>query len=269
MDIVNKIFNENCLTGLKNLPDNSIDCCVTSPPYWGLRNYGISDQFGNEKHFKEFITNLLMVFVEVKRVLKDNGTCFINLGDTYNGYKLGNDDLKNINANSKDFKKEKTELPNKCLCMIPERFSIEMINNGWCLRNQIIWHKPNQMPSSATDRFTVDFEKIFFYVKNPSNYYFEQQLEKSIWADFDKRSLIKGGKKSKGKTAEGIYATKTVSFTEGGMRNVRTLWSVCTEPNEESHFAMYPQKLVERMIKSGCPENGIVLDPFMGGERQL
>ena len=149
--------------------------------------------------------------------------------------------------------------------MIPERFAIKMIDIGWILRNQIIWHKPNQMPSSATDRFTVDFEKIFFFVKQSKGYYFEQQLEPYTepldrWA---------------GQMIRGNYKSKTDQFAvqerngrdmrpnpEG--KNMRTVWSTNTEPFPETHFATYPEKLVERMIKAGCPENGLVLDPFMG-----
>lgn len=263
---MNKIIEGNSLIELRNLESNSVDCCITSPPYWGLRDYGHEDQLGNEKHFKEYIDKLCNIFDEVKRVLKDTGTCFINLGDTYNGYKAGNTSNIGYKENTEidTFVKAKTELPNKCLCMIPERFAIEMIDRGWTLRNQIIWHKPNQMPQSVKDRFTVDFEKIFFFVKNPIGYYFEQQLENSMWHELDRRSKIKGGVKSKGKNSTGIYATNKVAYTEGGMKNTRTTWSVNTQPTKEAHFATYPQKLVERMIKSGCPEEGIVIDPFFG-----
>jgi DNA modification methylase len=265
---INKIIEGNCLTVLKTLPDNSVDCCITSPPYWGLRDYGHEEQLGSEKHFKDFVNNLCNVFDEIKRVLKDTGTCFVNLGDSYSSDTKGTgwpSDKQLSNKGSRyATKKFDTEIPNKCLCLVPERFAIEMVDRGWTIRNQIIWHKPNQMPSSATDRFTVDFEKIFFFVKKPTGYYFEQQLEKSIWAEFDKRSEVKGGVKSNGKTATGNYATNKVAYTEGGMRNVRTTWSVNTEPNSEAHFATYPQRLVERMIKAGCPENGIVIDPFFG-----
>lgn len=270
---VNKIIQGNCLTVLKTLPDNSVDCCITSPPYWGLRDYGHDEQLGGESDFKQFVINLANVFDEVKRVLKPTGTCFVNLGDTYasgvrakNGADVNTNDPKNPNANRSKVAPNRMGcgLPEKCLCLVPERFSIEMIDRGWILRNTIIWHKPNQMPQSATDRFTVDFEKIFFFVKQPMGYYFEQQLEKSIWAEFDKRSEVKGGVKSNGKTATGNYATNKVAYTEGGMRNVRTTWSVNTEPNSEAHFATYPQRLVERMIKAGCPENGLVIDTFFG-----
>jgi len=265
---INKIIQGNCLTVLKTLPDNSVDCCITSPPYWGLRDYGHDEQLGSEKHFKDFVNNLCNVFDEIKRVLKDTGTCFVNLGDSYSSDTKGTGGPSDKQLSNKGSmyaaKKFDTEIPNKCLCLVPERFAIEMVDRGWTIRNQIIWHKPNQMPSSATDRFTVDFEKIFFFVKKPMGYYFEQQLEKSIWAEFDKRSEVKGGVKSNGKTATGNYATNKVAYTEGGMRNIRTTWSVNTEPNSEAHFATYPQRLVERMIKAGCPENGLVIDPFFG-----
>lgn len=277
-NFLNKIINGNSLEVLKTIPDNSIDCCITSPPYWGLRDYGHDEQLGSEKHFKDFVINLSNVFDEVQRVLKPTGTCFINLGDTYGGSGSGttkNADTSKYVENSKQVyvlpngtskaSQFRGTAMNKSLCMIPERFAIEMIDRGWCLRNQIIWHKPNQMPSSATDRFTVDFEKIFFFVKQPMGYYFEQQLEPYTepldrWA---------------GQMVRGNYKTKTEQFAvqerngrdmrpnpEG--KNMRTVWSINTEPSTEAHFATYPQRLVERMLKAGCPENGIVLDPFFG-----
>jgi len=264
---INKIFTGNSLEVLKTLPDNSIDCCITSPPYWGLRDYGHEEQLGSEKHFKDFVNNLCNVFDEVQRILKPTGTCFVNLGDTYNGSKQGNDDTKNKNANTKTFKKEKTELPNKSLCMIPERFAIEMIDRGWVLRNQIIWHKPNQMPSSAKDRFTVDFEKIFFFVKQPKDYYFEQQLEPISEVSLKRSEYGWNGKVMEtGKAAAGISPIEKMGsrFVNPDGRNMRTVWEINTEPNSEAHFATYPQRLVERMLKAGCPENGVVLDPFFG-----
>jgi site-specific DNA-methyltransferase (adenine-specific) len=277
-NFLNKIINGNSLEVLKTIPDNSIDCCITSPPYWGLRDYGHEEQLGCEKHFKDFVINLSNVFDEVQRVLKPTGTCFINLGDTYGGSGSGttkNADTSKYVENSKQVyvlpngtskaSQFRGTAMNKSLCMIPERFAIEMIDRGWCLRNQIIWHKPNQMPSSAKDRFTVDFEKVFFFVKQPTDYYFKQQLEPYTepldrWA---------------GQMVRGNYKTKTEQFAvqerngrdmrpnpEG--KNMRTVWSINTEPSTEAHFATYPQRLVERMLKAGCPENGIVLDPFFG-----
>jgi DNA modification methylase len=277
---VNKIYNGNSLDVLKTLPDNTIDCCITSPPYWGLRDYGHDEQLGSEKHFKDFVNNLCNVFDEVKRVLKPSGTCFVNLGDSFSSDTKGTggpSDKQLSNKGSRyEAKKFDTEIPNKCLCLVPERFAIEMIDRGWTLRNQIIWHKPNQMPSSATDRFTVDFEKIFFFVKNPVGYYFEQQLEPALTNenrpngverdriyDYNSKQKIITGRTSKNGQGNGELANGK-RFGDTGIRNVRTTWSVNTEPNSEAHFATYPQRLVERMLKSGCPESGIVLDPFFG-----
>jgi site-specific DNA-methyltransferase (adenine-specific) len=175
-------------------------------------------------------------------------------------------------------RKDKGILPNKCLLMIPERFAIKMIDSGWILRNQIIWHKPNQMPSSAKDRFTVDFEKIFFFVKQ-QKYYFEQQVEKSLTQedrpfgiirdreyDYDsKQAVIQKRKRPNGVSVE--QSKKLGNISNCGVneyRNMRTVWSINTDPTSEAHFATYPQKLVQRMILAGCPENGIVLDPFFG-----
>jgi len=267
---VNKIIEGNCLTVLKTLPDNSVDCCITSPPYWGLRDYGHSEQLGSEKHFKDFVNNLCNVFDEVKRVLKPSGTCFVNLGDTFSSDTKGTggpSDKQLSNKGSRyEAKKFDTEIPNKCLCLVPERFAIEMIDRGWTIRNQIIWHKPNQMPSSATDRFTVDFEKIFFFVKQPMGYYFEQQLEPYTkpldrWGGTD---LDANGKSEWDEgTGQSSYRKRNMRPNEDG-KNMRTVWSINTEPNSEAHFATYPQRLVERMIKAGCPENGLVIDPFFG-----
>lgn len=288
-EFVNKILNGNSLELLKKIPDNSIDCCITSPPYWGLRDYGHDEQLGSEKHFKDFVVNLCNVFDEVKRVLKPTGTCFVNLGDTFNGSKVGNTSNKGYCENTviNTFKKQKNEIANKSLCMIPERFSIEMIDRGWCLRNQIIWHKPNQMPQSAKDRFTVDFEKVFFFVKQPTDYYFEQQLEPALTNENRPNGVVRNREynyDSKENNNPDAYKKQHKNIKEKGQqpnsmhlkrasgtpdkiyvdRNVRTVWSINTKPFKGAHFATYPQTLVERMLKAGCPENGIVLDPFFG-----
>lgn len=277
--MINTIFLEDNLTGLKKLPDSSVDCCVSSPPYWGLRDYGVDGQVGNENDYVEFVDRLTEIYKEVYRVLKPEGTCFVNLGDTYAGSGSGTtknadtskyvENSKQVyclpNGTAKSSKFRGTNL-NKSLLMIPERFAIKMIDTGWILRNQIIWHKPNQMPSSAKDRFTVDFEKIFFFVKQATGYYFEQQLEPYTkpldrWGGTD---LQANGKSEWDKgTKQTTYRNRNMRPNENG-KNMRTVWSINTKPFKEAHFAVFPEKLAERMIKSGCPENGIVLDPFMG-----
>jgi DNA modification methylase len=283
---LNKIIQGDSLEVLKTLPDESVDCVITSPPYWALRDYGVAGQLGLEPTFQEYITKLCDMFDEVKRVLKKEGTCWVNIGDTYMGNSsysekgrqgFGNDkigminkkqwtDPKHKNTKGRLRAREHTEsgqIIEKSLCQIPSRFAIEMTNRGWILRNEIIWHKPNCMPSSVKDRFTVDFEKVFFFVKNKT-YFFEQQLEKAIWAETDARSKVEGGVKSGGKTASGNYATNKVAYTEGGMKNKRAVWTINTKGNPDAHFATYPEALVEPMIQAGCPKNGIVLDIFMG-----
>jgi len=276
---INTIHTGNALDVLKTFDVCSIDCCITSPPYWGLRDYGHDEQLGGEKHFKDFVSNLVLIFDEVKRVLKDTGTCFVNLGDTYGGSGSGttkNADTSEYVKNSKQVyvlpngtAKSSTlrgSTLNKSLLMIPERFAMAMIDSGWILRNQIIWHKPNQMPSSAKDRFTVDFEKIFFFTKQAKGYYFEQQIE-----PYTKPLDRWGGNKleANGKsdwdngTNQSTYRKRNMRPNYEG-KNMRTVWSINTKPTTESHFATYPQKLVKRMLLAGCPENGIVLDPFFG-----
>ena len=136
---VNKIHQGESLSILKQMPSDFVNCIVTSPPYWALRNYGVSGQLGLEPTFQEYINRLCNIFDEAKRVLKKDGICFVNMGDTYSGMKVGNDDLKNKNVNTKSFIKPKSNMPDKCLCQIPSRFAIEMANRGWILRNEIIW----------------------------------------------------------------------------------------------------------------------------------
>ena len=279
----NKIYEGDSLDVLKTLPDNSIDSCISSPPYWSLRDYGIEGQLGNEDKFTDYIKKLIKVYKEVYRVLKPEGTCFVNLGDTFgtgSGGSYTHSPKQLSNKGSLNARKPLKDL-NKSLLMIPERFAIAMIDEGWILRNQIIWHKPNQMPQSATDRFTVDFEKIFFFVKQPK-YYFEQQLEPATGYDGRNDIAYKGGKKDvsiskhkrwkfknlqdKGQPLHTMHKNraKGIPDKQYAIKNMRAVWSINTRPFSGAHFAVFPETLVERMIKAGCPENGLVLDPFMG-----
>jgi len=180
---INRILRGDAAQTLKQFPDESIDGVVTSPPYWALRDYGVKGQVGLEASFEEYVETLCGIFDEVKRVLKREGTCWVNLGDTYSlqGNTKGRwseylQSRRPSGAHTSAKARPHTILPRKCLLQIPARFAIEMINRGWTLRNEIVWWKPNAMPSSARDRFTVDFEKVFFFVKS-RRYYFDQQFE--------------------------------------------------------------------------------------------
>ena len=273
----NKIINGNSLEELKKLPEKSINMVMTSPPYWALRDYGVEGQLGLEPTFDEYINKLCDIFDEVKRVLRDDGTCWVNLGDTYGGSGGSsghNEDTKNLGYSTKNMGAvaggTKTYQP-KCLVMIPMRFAIEMVNRGWILRNVIIWHKSNCMPSSVKDRFTVDFEYLFFFSKQ-KNYYFETQREPHLSAsikrmdagfnenqDFDytkrsvkwEKSLMKGQQAQVRKNHDMHY--DGTGYSKEG-RNKRTVWNINPKPFKESHFAVYPEELCETPIKAGCPE---------------
>lgn len=260
------LFNGDVLEILKKLPAESIDNIITSPPYWALRDYGVEGQIGLEKDFNEYLEKLWQIFDEIYRVLKPTGTCFVNLGDTYFSKTKGsggtNSDMlkRKGRENFQKFStiKIKLDYTEKSLCMIPERFAIGMIERGWILRNVIIWHKPNAMPESVKDRFTKDFEYIYFFVKN-KKYYFNQQFEK---AKYEVQRTIKG---------TGLRTDEIKRNRKGGMagtytrgRNKRTVWTMSTKSFREAHFAVFPPDIPEICIKAGCPDGGIVLDPFMG-----
>jgi len=259
--ITNTIINGDTLETLKKFPDDSIDCVVTSPPYWALRDYEIDGQLGLEPTFKEYLDKLITIFAEVKRVLKKGGSVWVNLGDTYGGTgSKGNyKDPKYKDGRNGQSTALNNKMPSKCLLQIPSRFAIRMTDElGYTLRNEIIWHKPSCMPSSVKDRFTVDFEKIFFFTKN-RKYYFEQQFEPN-------KSKPHGGQlgsRSKDVNVQYAIGDKNRYYKEVG-RNKRTTWSISTKPFKGAHFAVFPPELPANCIKAGCPKAGIVLDPFMG-----
>jgi len=233
-NILNTIIQGNTLEVLKNIPDNSINMVITSPPYWGLKDYGMQGQLGLERTFKEYINNICNVFDEAKRVLRKEGTCWVNISDTYSANRTyqvtGTKQVKNSQPEKiKQPQAKDNNYQEKCLYCIPERFKLEMIDRGWICRNEIIWHKPNAMPESVRDRFTQDYEKLFLFVKS-RKYYFVQQKE----------------------------------MLNGVLRNKRSVWSINTQPLKNTHFATFPEELIEIPIKAGCPENGIVLDLFIG-----
>jgi DNA modification methylase len=270
-DFIDQIICGSNIDILKTLPDESVNCCITSPPYWALRDYGIEGQLGLEPTFHEYLDRLIAIFDEVKRVLRKDGTCWVVLGDTYskstvqNNNGTSNTGLNNgngvkpaskIRLHTRKKIKVSVNISEKSLLQIPSRFAILMVDHGWILRNEIIWYKPNCMPASVKDRFTVDFEKVFFFVKN-KKYWFEQQLEPLTYPDFLKRTAT--NKQGNGQLAKSVrFGSKEIG------RNKRCVWQIPTKPFKEAHFAVFPPTLVEPMIQAGCPENGIVLDPFMG-----
>lgn len=276
---VNKIYNEDCLTGLKRLPDNCIDCCVTSPPYYGLRDYGCDGQIGLEKSPTEYIDRLTEVFAEVFRVLKPEGTLWLNLGDSYAGSGKG---AANYPENALKYKqgsnrgsvgnrtgyKYVTVCKDKDLIGIPWMAAFALRDRvGYYLRNDIIWAKPNAMPESVTDRLTKSHEYIFLMSKS-SRYYFDHEAIQEIAVypavEKSKNPPRYGGRKYTA-TPDQFYRTKSGNaYAYSGKRNKRDVWTVCTKPDSNAHFAVYPEELIRPCILAGCPKDGIVLDPFMG-----
>lgn len=337
---VNRIIVGNNIETLKTLPDGCVHMCVTSPPYYGLRDYQTADwvggndpncdhvanssktklqnnpefdegrpsreatklpgyyydsvcekcgavkedhQLGMESTPEEFISNLVNVFREVKRVLRDDGTLWVNIGDSYagangNGYKQS---IANENASTsgghynEDFRKKMKRVDTKCkpkdLIGIPWMLAFALRADGWYLRQDIIWKKENCMPESVKDRCTKNHEYIFLLAKS-QQYYFDndsirEPLSKSSierveygW-DCDRPST----KNNSLGDGEGIHTDKMGSrFANPLGRNKRSVWTTTLQPFREAHFATYPEKLIEPCILAGCPEGGVVLDPFMG-----
>jgi len=334
-DFVNKIIEGHVLDILRQIPDESIDTVITSPPYWALRWYGeqANTIWGGNKdcehewsfhtvtlehenrNFQEgcqedvhgtkptifikkfdnkqsafcskcgtwygqleleptpelYVQHLLEVFIEIRRVLKKTGSLWLNLGDTYAGSNCGygqtsqSTGFQNVvrqtyfpTSKQKPLAARVNGVRRKSLIGIPDRVKIALIDSGWLCRNEIIWYKPNCLPSSAKDRFTIDFEKIYFFTKEPT-YYFDQQFEplkESSLERAKRRSLSK-------KTALGIHAGMTLSNQLKSFakeldpaypgRNMRCVWQIPTQPFHGAHFATFPEKLVERMILAGCP----------------
>ena len=263
----NKIIQGNALTELQKLPSEFIDCIISSPPYYQLRDYKHTQQIGNEETIDEYIDKLIQVFDECKRVLKRTGTCFIVIADSHND--------------------------NKSLSLVPERFSIKMTDHDWILRNIIIWKKPNCMPSSVKDRFTIDYEFIQFYTKS-KKYYFKTQYEPLSEITIKEVQKFYNGRGKKDYAGNGIQNPSEVKrriikkFAPiGGVKHVignenptysgngynpnieqgrikRSIWNIKTQSFSGLHYAVFPEELVKNFIDCGCPENGIVLDLFLG-----
>lgn len=282
----------NCLDTLKTLPDESIHCCITSPPYYGLRDYGGEDeQIGLEETPEQFIENLVKVFREVKRVLHNDGTLWLNIGDSYWGGKgaSGQGSPEYQNARTDTFNKghhhiggpKKTrptdrkhhEIKPKDLVGIPWMLAFALRADGWYLRQDIIWSKPNPMPESVKDRCTNAHEHIFLLSKSKS-YYFDNEairergeMTKGNSAGSQQRNTTEthglgGGNTGINKAKERLAnELKTLGYST---RNKRDVWRVNVKPYREAHFATYPPELIEPCVLAGCPVGGTVLDPFGG-----
>ncbi len=265
----NKIYQGDVLNVLKTFPDESIHCCVTSPPYWGLRDYGVEGQIGLEKTPEEYVSKMVEVFREVKRVLRDDGTLWLNLGDSYAGNcsrtSTGRAGLGNPREGV--FTKKGEGIKPKDLVGIPWMVAFALRADGWYLRQDIIWHKPNPLPESVKDRCTKAHEYIFLLSKNRKYYFDNEAIKEDAKPESEKRykSTFYTGKKEISGQGRPGNASNTPGYKKWtGKRNKRSVWTVTTKPFKEAHFAVFPEDLIEPCILAGCPEGGIVLDPFMG-----
>ncbi len=275
MDI-NKIYNMDCITGMKLIPDNCIQTCVTSPPYWGLRDYGVDGQLGLEQTPEEYVNKLVNVFREVRRLLRDDGTLWLNLGDSYaSGGRGGGGSYATERSAWKSKSKVKgwrsapAGLKNKDLVGIPWMVAFALRADGWYLRSDIIWDKPNAMPSSVRDRPTRSHEYIFLLSKTSRYFYDADSIREPQKTKDPKQLTFKRVKAKHSKPIPGQSKTthrddREDSIENAKGRNKRTVWTISTKPFTGAHFAVFPPELIKPCITAGTHEGGVVLDPFMG-----
>ncbi len=250
---VDQIICDSALTVLADFPADSIDCIVTSPPYWGLRDYGVEGQLGLESHPQEYLEKLWAIFDECRRVLKPTGCCFVNMGDTYFGGAPVEQpkDAKGVKRPIWNTPADGNWLKPKNLLMIPERFAIGMQERSWWLRNKIVWHKPNAMPSSVKDRFSCTWEYVWFFTKS-ARYWFDLDAVREpqqIPEDTGRKRTEEAGR---GGGYVNYHASKERILNPLG-KNPGDCWIIPTCPFPEAHFAVYPPELIRKPIRAGCP----------------
>lgn len=268
-----RIICADVLAGLAQLADESVHCCVTSPPYWGLRDYGVEGQIGLEPTPEAFVARLVEVFREVRRVLRKDGTLWLNLGDSYcntdkwggGGGNTGKQTVDNGEVPSWAVRRKRDHIPGikpKDLVGIPWMTAFALRADGWWLRQEIIWHKPNPMPESVTDRCTKAHEHIFLLTKGSSYHFDSKAIYENATSGDLRRPHAPGqvDKRGNGHDRGGGQPRKIETLS----RNKRSVWTIATQAFAEAHFATFPEELAATCIKAGCPAGGTVLDPFGG-----
>lgn len=302
---LNRCHNMDSIDGLKLLESGSVHCCITSPPYYGLRDYGANGQIGLEATPEEYISRLVSTFREIWRVLRDDGTLWLNIGDSYAGSGMGAanypgkaSEKQHTNAGSFSATGRQTMhfegIKPKDLIGIPWMLAFALRADGWYLRQDVIWAKPNPMPESVTDRCTKSHEYVFLFSKSPHYYFDAEAIAEPVAASTIKRlsqdiSTQSGSDRVPGKSngpmkavaprygghkytiePDVFYRTKSGNAYEcHEKRNKRDVWMISTKPNKIAHFATFPPELIKPCILSGCPKGGIVCDPFMGSGTTL
>lgn len=276
---LNKIICSDALSALKKFQAESINCCITSPPYYGLRDYHKEGQIGRESTVEEYLDRLVEVFSEVRRVLKKDGTCFVVIADSYagTGAKGNYPDPKypkGKNGQKQAISQKVRGYKSKDLMGVPWRLALALREDGWYLRSDIIWHKENAMPEACKDRPTRSYEHVFLLSKSPKYYYDFEAMAEPV-KEVSKKRYVRGrsadNKYLNGNA--GIKVQKINKAREYGQykgdnvpqfRNKRDIWTINTAAFRGKHYAAFPPKLAEICIIAGCPKEGIVLDPFMG-----
>lgn len=284
MQFMNEILDGDALERLRDLPDETVDMCLTSPPYFGLRDYGVPGQIGQESSPEEYVERLLLVFGEVNRVLKPTGTLWLNIGDSYAGSCQGAG-TKVPSAKQKSNRGTQYMLTDthkspllhvrgckaKDMLGIPWMLAFALRDAGWYLRQDICWYKPNVMPESVKDRCTKSYEHVFLLAKS-KNYYFDgdairEPCSESSIADYQRRKTLNnkgGGKHSYEGVRPDLCRSRADYYAADQMRHARDVWMINTKPYKGAHFATFPEELAQRCILAGCPKGGLVLDPFAG-----
>lgn len=297
-----RFLQGDAIHALKSLPNDSVDCVVTSPPYWNLRDYGVDGQIGLEETVESYLARLVQVFREVRRVLVPTGTCWVNIGDTYvqsggrgaQGETGARADRRYTLHRGAQFPRFPREIPPKSLLGIPWRLALAMQADGWLLRQEIIWHKPSPMPESALDRCTRAHEPVFLFTRQGDYHWDRLAMAEPVTGNAHRRGPMKtpagwvtdgrphspvnhqtseNHPKTAGVTpksappgsrirANTSFHAATTDLVE--RRNRRSVWTIPSEPCRDAHFATFPRALVRPCILAGCPAKGTVLDPFAG-----
>ena len=276
---INTILCGDSLETLKDFLDESINCCITSPPYYGLRDYHKKGQIGREATVEEYLNRLVEVFREVRRVLKKDGTCFLVLGDSYAGTSSKKEQRdpkypKGRNGQDLSITQKVAGYKSKDLMGIPWQLALLLREDVWYLRSDIIWHKENTMPEACRDRPTRSYEHIFLLSKSPRYYYDYEQMAEPM-KEVSKKRYVRGRsednkylKEDAGISVQKINKARKYGQYKGDnipqFRNKRDIWTINTTSFRGNHYAAFPPKLVEICMLAGCPKGGVILDPFIG-----
>lgn len=266
------LYQGDALAVLRELPAGSVDCVVTSPPYFGLRDYGEPGQYGLEETPAAYVETMRSVFAEVRRVLASDGTLWLNLGDTYAGKaNAGASVGRTRRADRAELIPTRVnttaEAPYKSLLMLPERVAWALVEDGWTLRNRIVWHKPSAMPESVTDRLSTRHESVFLFAKADRYWFGLDEIREPHTMEQRRRTVTHNyNPPSSQPEHRGLHRVRSEVHHDGhpAGRNPGDVWSIPTVPFTEAHFAVMPPALAERCVKAGCRPGGVVLDPFCG-----